>query len=124
MDRTLYNASGCKDKTAHDAICSASKPQTQVFRSDWTRRDNEADMFVKMVKRLAKGFNFKLCDRIRFEDPESIKRGYDPECWNSLTAHYYRSPVDWENYRVPGQMNIEDFLDMGGGDNGDKKDMP
>lgn len=58
MDRTLYNASGCKDKTAHDAICSASKPQTQVFRSDWTRRDNEADMFVKMVKRLAKGFNF------------------------------------------------------------------
>ena len=71
MDRTLYNASGCKDKTAHDAICSASKPQTQVFRSDWTRRDNEADMFVKMVKRLAKGFNFKLCDRIRFEDPET-----------------------------------------------------
>ena len=47
MDRTLYNASGCKDKTAHDAICSASKPQTQVFRSDWTRRDNEADLFVK-----------------------------------------------------------------------------
>lgn len=64
----------CKDKTAHDAICSASKPQTQVFRSDWTRRDNEADMFVKMVKRLAKGFNFKLCDRIRFEDPETGKK--------------------------------------------------
>lgn len=74
MDRTLYNASGRKDKTAHDAICSASKPQTQVFRSDWTRRDNEADMFVKMVKRLAKGFNFKLCDRIRFEDPETGKK--------------------------------------------------
>lgn len=55
---------------------------------------------------------------------ESIKRGYGTECWNSLTAHYYRNPVDWENYRVPGQMNIEDFLDMGGGDNGDKKDMP
>ena len=57
----------------------------------------------------------------KLTDPESIKRGYGPECWNSLTAHYYRSPVDWENYRVPGQMNIEDFLDMGGGDNGDKK---
>ncbi len=42
--------------------------------SDWTRRDNEADMFVKMVKRLAKGFNFKLCDRIRFEDPETGKK--------------------------------------------------
>ena len=49
----------------------------------------------------------------KLTDPESIKRG-----------HYYRNPVDWENYRVPGQMNIEDFLDMGGGDNGDKKDMP
>lgn len=54
----------------------------------------------------------------------NVPEGYGPECWNSLTAHYYRNPVDWENYRVPGQMNIEDFLDMGGGDNGDKKDMP
>ena len=58
MDRTLYNASGCKDKTAHDAICSASKPQTQVFRSDWTRRDNEADMFVKMAPLSKAGFLF------------------------------------------------------------------
>ena len=53
MDRTLYNASGCKDKTAHDAICSASKPQTQVFRSDWSRVDKEGDMFLKMVKWVA-----------------------------------------------------------------------
>ena len=28
----------------------------------------------KMVKKLAKGFNFKLCDRIRFEDPETGKK--------------------------------------------------
>lgn len=74
MDKTLYNASGCKDQTAHDAICSASKPQTQVFRSDWTARDTDAEMFVKMVKRLARGFGFKLCDRIRFEDLESGKK--------------------------------------------------
>lgn len=74
MDRTLYNASGCKDKTAYDAICSASKPQTQVLRTDWTHRDGEADMFVKMVKRLAKGFGFKLCDRIRFEDTITGKK--------------------------------------------------
>ena len=57
----------------------------------------------------------------KLTDPESIKRGYGPECWNSLTAHYYRNPVDWENYSVPGQMNIEDFLDMEGGDNGNKQ---
>lgn len=74
MDKTLYNASGCKDRTAHDAICAADKKQTHVFRSDWTQRDADADMFVKMVKRLARGFNFKLCDRIRFEDPISGKK--------------------------------------------------
>lgn len=56
----------------------------------------------------------------KLTDPESIKRGYGPECWNSLTAHYYRSPVDWENYRVPGQMTIEDFL---GGLKDGEKDM-
>ena len=72
MDKTLYNASGCKDKTAHDAICAANK--TQVFRSDWTPRDADADMFVKMVKRLARGCGFKLCDRIRFEDPATGKK--------------------------------------------------
>lgn len=53
-------------------ICAANK--TQVFRSDWTPRDADADMFVKMVKRLARGFGFKLCDRIRFEDPATGKK--------------------------------------------------
>lgn len=37
-------------------------------------KTNDADLFVKMVKKLAKGFNFKLCDRIRFEDPETGKK--------------------------------------------------
>ena len=44
MDRTLYNASGCKDKTAHDAICSASKPQTldaERQRGRYVRKDGE-----------------------------------------------------------------------------------
>ena len=73
----IYTTMGLRagsNQTAHDAICSASKSQTQVFRSDWTHRDNDADLFVKMVKKLAKGFNFKLCDRIRFEDPETGKK--------------------------------------------------
>lgn len=38
-------------------------------------------MFVKMVKRLAKGFNFKLCDRIRFEDPETGKKYLGGMAW-------------------------------------------
>ena len=38
------------------------------------KKDEEAELFVKMVKRLAKGFGFKLCDRIKFEDPETGKK--------------------------------------------------
>ena len=34
MDKTLYNASGYKDRTAHDAICATDKKQTQVLRTD------------------------------------------------------------------------------------------
>lgn len=53
MDKTLYNASGCIDKTAHDAICAADRQRTSVLRSDRTKRDEDAELFVKMVKRLA-----------------------------------------------------------------------
>lgn len=30
MDKSLYNASGCKDRTAHDAICAADRTRTSV----------------------------------------------------------------------------------------------
>lgn len=43
-------------------------------RASRTKKDEEAELFVKMVKRLAKGFGFKLCDRIKFEDPETGKK--------------------------------------------------
>lgn len=65
MDKSLYNASGCKDRTAHDAICAADRTRTLVYRASRTKKDEEAELFVKMVKRLAKGFGFKLCDRIK-----------------------------------------------------------
>lgn len=74
MDKSLYNASGCKDKAAHDAICAADRTRTLVYRASRTKKDEEAELFVKMVKRLAKGFGFKLCDRIKFEDPETGKK--------------------------------------------------
>ena len=61
----------------------------------------------------------------KLTDPDSIRRGYGPECWNSLTIQCYRDrPVDWENYKVPGQMSIENFLNVGGGKDGGEKDMP
>lgn len=74
MDKSLYNASGCKDRTAHDTICAADRTRTLVYRASRTKKDEEAELFVKMVKRLAKGFGFKLCDRIKFEDPETGKK--------------------------------------------------
>ena len=49
------------------------------------------------------------CGR-KLTDPESIERGYGPECWNGLTTHYYPHPEDWEKHKIPGQMTIEDFL--------------
>ena len=57
----------------------------------------------------------------KLTDPESIKRGYGPECWNGLTTHYYPHPEDWEKHKIPGQMTIEDFL--GDLKDGGEKDM-
>ena len=50
------------------------RTRTLVYRASRTKKDEEAELFVKMVKRLAKGFGFKLCDRIKFEDPETGKK--------------------------------------------------
>ena len=71
MDKSLYNASGCKDRTAHDAICAADRTRTLVYRASRSKKDEDAELFVK---RLARGFGFKLCDRIKFEDPETGKK--------------------------------------------------
>lgn len=38
------------------------------------KKDEDTELFVKMVKRLARGFGFKLCDRIKFEDSETGKK--------------------------------------------------
>lgn len=54
MDKSLYNASGCKDRTAHDAICAADRTRTLVYRASRSKKDEDAELFVKMVKRLAR----------------------------------------------------------------------
>lgn len=43
MDKSLYNASGCKDRTAHDAICAADRTRTLVYRASRTKKDEEAE---------------------------------------------------------------------------------
>lgn len=77
MDKTLYNASGCMDRTAHDAICAVDgkeRHKTLVLRADRTSRDEDAELFVKTVKMMAKGLGFKLTNRIKFEDITTGKK--------------------------------------------------
>ena len=59
------------------------------------------------------------CGR-KLTDPESIERGYGPECWGSILPHYYIEQEEPEE-SIPGQMTIEDFLE--GLKNGGEKDM-
>lgn len=46
----------------------------------------------------------------KLTDPESIKRGYGPECWGTISGQNHFPQADLTNYDVPGQMTIEDFL--------------
>jgi hypothetical protein len=48
------------------------------------------------------------CGR-KLTDPESIERGYGPECWGSILPHYSIEQEEPEE-SIPGQMTIEDFL--------------
>lgn len=57
----------------------------------------------------------------KLTDPESIKRGYGPECWESITGQQNSFKTELLDYEVPGQMSIEDFL--GGEDYGRHEDM-
>lgn len=59
------------------------------------------------------------CGR-KLTDPESIERGYGPECWGSILPHYSIEQEGPEE-SIPVQMTIEDFL--GGLKNGGEKDM-
>lgn len=57
----------------------------------------------------------------KLTNPESIKRGYGPECWGNITGQQYLAQTDLSDYEVPGQMSIEDFL--GGRINHGSEDM-
>lgn len=70
MDKSLYNARDVR--TEQHMMQSAQR--TLVYRASRSKKDEDAELFVKMVKRLARGFGFKLCDRIKFEDPETGKK--------------------------------------------------
>ncbi len=68
-DKTLYNGSGCKDHTAHNAINNVVREQKKAVS-----RDEAADVLIKSIKNMMWLSGFRLIDRIRFEDPQSGKK--------------------------------------------------
>lgn len=45
----------------------------------------------------------------KLTDPESIKRGYGPECWGRITGIHISETE--EDEQIDGQMSIFDVLD-------------
>lgn len=73
MDKERLNASGCRDDTAYEAIKKASH-KVSVSRYNYTKRDEEADEMVQMLKRIIRLYGFNLTERIRFEDPKTGRK--------------------------------------------------
>lgn len=57
----------------------------------------------------------------KLTDPESVKRGYGPECWDRITGTQVQASAP-EEEQVPGQMDIMDYL--GGTEDAGKKNLP
>ena len=73
MDKSRLNGSGYRDDTAYNAMKNMShKPA--VLRYNYSKRDEEADEMLHMVKRIIKLYGFHLIDRIRFEDLKTGKK--------------------------------------------------
>lgn len=73
MDKERLNASGCRDDTAYEAIKKASA-KVSVSRYNYTKRDEEADEMIHMLKRIIRLYGFHLTERIRFEDPKTGRK--------------------------------------------------
>lgn len=57
---------------------------------------------------------YTVCQKCgkKLTDPESMRRGYGPECWsqiNGLDNFSVKKDLDKE---IPGQMNIFDFPEV------------
>lgn len=51
----------------------------------------------------------QMCGR-KLTDPESMVRGYGPECWSDIVKSVSESLGMGDYEVIPGQMRIEDFL--------------
>jgi hypothetical protein len=52
----------------------------------------------------------------KLTDPDSVKRGYGPECWGSIVGNYRNvnsnSEESSEDVQIPGQMDIFEFPEL------------
>ncbi len=53
----------------------------------------------------------------RLSDPDSMKRGYGPECWETITGEPAKKRKtilekmdSAEEEQIPGQMSLDDYL--------------
>lgn len=46
----------------------------------------------------------------KLTDPESMERGYGPECWSGIAGKYIFH--SGEEINIPGQMDFKDFPEM------------
>ena len=49
------------------------------------------------------------CGR-RLTDPESMIRGYGPECWEEIVDAVREAMEHRDSEPIPGQMTLEDFI--------------
>lgn len=47
----------------------------------------------------------------RLTDPESMKRGYGPECWEKLTGDRRGLPGTMPDDYIPGQLSLNDIME-------------
>ncbi len=60
----------------------------------------------------------------KLTDPDSMKRGYGPECWASITGISADTGEKKKEKQIEGQMSFSDIFDIMGGSDDAEKDMP
>lgn len=72
-----------------------------MHRENWQKQKVGGNIYSRCQK----------CGK-KLTDPESRARGYGPECWGTITGHWYSRPDSKDDYTVKGQMSFEDFPEL------------
>jgi hypothetical protein len=69
----MLNASGCSDRTAHDAINNVER-EKRLKEKPTKEREEAAETLIKTLKNMIWLSGFKLSERIKLEDPKTGKK--------------------------------------------------